>query len=1109
MRDAIGDATVEHSRAEGVMEFRILGPFEVEDDGRTIPLAGAKQRALLALLVLSRGRPVSTDRLIEDVWNGSPPETALKSIQVYVSQLRKALGEARLVTRERGYELVLSPGELDADRFDGLVQAAAEAAPEQAAILLREALSLFRGEPLADLQLEPWAQAEIGRLEERRLSALEARVEADLTLARHRQLVPELQALVAAEPFREHFLEQLMLALYRSGRQAEALDAYKHGAGRLRDELGLAPGRGLQELERRVLEQDPRLDPPPTPDGRREARRRGWKLLVAGAGAVLAAATAAVIVVVTRGAAASLTTVAPGVAIVDAANGRLVATIPQSQIKYPAEVTAADGSFWIWTIYPFSMVRIEPKDGRVLSRISSPLDNPTAYLVQGRNLWLGGTRLVQIDIARQSETNRYSLSHDPRDDGLSGLTAGDGSLWVARQHAGELLRLDPASGTIQHRFPNLPDVANLAYGDGALWIASANGIERIDAKTNTVTATAHVPQPTGGARVAVGGGYAWASNETKGTVYKLDQSGQIVSTYETGDGARQMSYSDGTLWVVNQDVGSVTGIDGATGAERTFRFGHPLQSVAALNGKLLVEINSGRTYDDLIDALKGKVARLIIPIYQFDHPDPAIGNNPTIFMAERATCAPLLAYPDAPPPRGQHLVPEVAAEMPTLSHDRRTYTFTVRTGFRFAPPSNVPVDAATFRYSIERALNPKLGPLAPGIGYLGDLQGAQAFRDGRAPHISGIQVQRDRISFTLTNRSPDFLERLALPFFCPVPRDTPIVSGGVGVYTGPAPPGAGPYTFSGLVFNGEYAILKRNPNYGGPRPQRLDAIGLREGIDTEKAVGRVESGSWDGVETADPLLAPDGDLAHRLSASNPPGAVRYSAFPQRSTSYLARNARRSPFANSVLRRAVAAALDRASLAAFWNQAPTHQLLPTAVWGTRTPRLATPVHALQLGRLRHIVVRMGVQAGDEQAQQFVGIVHTALEPLGIDVQEAVVDNLAAAIRDPTTDIRLAAMTTSIDYPDPASFLARLFERDVPAAWQPNSVRGAVEHLASLAGSERDHAAFALASRLATQDVPVVVYGTDTLGAVVGPRLGCGVWNGSTQGLDLAALCLKSP
>src|SRR6266436_5642771 len=248
VRAVIGAATVERSRAEGVMEFLILGPLAVEDDGRTIPLAGAKQRALLALLLLGRGRPVSTDRLIEEIWNGKPPGTALKSVQVYVSQLRKALGDGRLVTRERGYELLVAPGEVDADRFDALVQAASAAAPEQACARLREALALFRGEPLADLQLEPWAQTEIARRDRKRSAALEARIDADLALGRHRELVPELQALVAARPFREHLLAQLLLALYRSGRQADALDEYRRGADRLRNELGLEPGRGLSEL---------------------------------------------------------------------------------------------------------------------------------------------------------------------------------------------------------------------------------------------------------------------------------------------------------------------------------------------------------------------------------------------------------------------------------------------------------------------------------------------------------------------------------------------------------------------------------------------------------------------------------------------------------------------------------------------------------------------------------------------------------------------------------------------------------------------------------------------------------------------------------------------
>ena len=178
--------------------------------------------------------------------------------------------------------------------------------------------------------------------------------------------------------------------------------------------------------------------------------------------------------------------------------------------------------------------------------------------------------------------------------------------------------------------------------------------------------------------------------------------------------------------------------------------------------------------------------------------------------------------------------------MPAVSSDRRTYTFVLRKTFRFAPPSNAPLDAQTFRYSIERALSPKLGSDTPGIRVLGDLVGAQAFHAGRKAHVSGIRVRGDRISFTLTRPSPDFLERLALPYFCPVPRDTPVLPGGV---ENDVSPGAGPYTFRGSrsILNGEYAILTRNANYGGSRPQRLDAIGFREGIDTAKAVARVHA----------------------------------------------------------------------------------------------------------------------------------------------------------------------------------------------------------------------------------------------------------------------------
>jgi DNA-binding SARP family transcriptional activator/ABC-type transport system substrate-binding protein len=1093
------------------MEFRILGPLAVENEDRPIPLAGRKQRALLALLLLARNRPVSTERLIEEIWGGTPPERAVKSVQVYVSQLRKALGDGRLVTRERGYELVVAPGELDADRFEELVGASSGTVPSEAAARLREALSLYRGEPLADLSLEPWAQPEIARLNERRLTALEARIDADLALGRHRELVPELEGLFAEHPFREHLLEQLVLALYRSGRQADALEAYRRGAARLRGELGLEPGRSLQELEQRVLRQDPSLDLLRSPILRRPRRRWNWKPLLAGAAVVLAAVGVALVVILTRSSAASLAAVPPGIAVVDTTSGRLVAETPWAELKWPVEVITGDNSFWVLTLDGYSLVRIDPSSGRILGRVSSPFGiNALGWLVDGRSVWFSGPRLVRMDLVSGNEVDRFSLTRDPHDDQLAGLARGGGSLWVARQHPGQLLRVDPASGAVLHRVGNLPDAYIVAYGDGAAWVVAYDRVARVDAATDTVI---RVPLPPPIAEIAVGGGFAWASNEQKGIVYKIDQSGRIVATYETGLGAREMSYADGTLWVVNQDVGILTGIDAATGAERTFRFSHPLESVAALHGRLLVEINQGRTYEDRIDALKGKVARVIDPTYEFDHPDPAISGNgfvhSFIFQAERATCAPLLGYPDAPPPRGQRLVPEVAAAMPTLSPDRRTYTFRVRSGFRFAPPSSARLDAETFRFSIERALDPRLGPRAPGIGYLGDLVGVRAFHAGRAAHVAGIHVSSDRISFTLTRPSPDFLERLALPYFCPVPRTTPVLQGGVGIYLGPAPPGAGPYSFWGLVFNGEYAILKRNPNYNGSRPHRLDAFAFREGIDTEKGIGWVRQGRYDAIEQYDPLLAPGSEVARRFDGREAPGRVAYRGFPQAFTAYLALDAARPPFSDARLRRAVAAALDRATLATSAGLTATDRLLPPAVRAGEPPQVSPPSvdRARLLAGPRHVTVRMAVQSGDDTGRRLAEVVHAALAPLGINVLPATVGDIGEALRRPSARIQLAAVSTALDYPDPGSFLTQMLRQDIPAAWVPASARAGVARLARLSGAARDRAAVALARRLRTRDVPVVAYGTRILGTLVGHRLGCRVWNGVEAGLDLAALCLE--
>jgi DNA-binding SARP family transcriptional activator len=244
------------------MEFRILGPLEAYEEGKQVPVTGAKQRALLAMLLLNANRVVPADRLVDALWEEGPPETARKAVQVYVSQLRKLLGPGSdlLLTRPAGYVLRVEAGMLDLDTFEALRHEAREADPETAAGKLREALALFRGQPLADFAQERFAQGQIARLEELRLVALEERIEADLQLGRHIELVGELEALVAEHPLRERLCRQRMLALYRSGRQAQALQAYQDTRHALVEELGIEPGRELRELHQQILNQASALE---------------------------------------------------------------------------------------------------------------------------------------------------------------------------------------------------------------------------------------------------------------------------------------------------------------------------------------------------------------------------------------------------------------------------------------------------------------------------------------------------------------------------------------------------------------------------------------------------------------------------------------------------------------------------------------------------------------------------------------------------------------------------------------------------------------------------------------------------------------------------------
>ena len=245
------------------MKFRLLGRLELDADGVDLTPVRPKQRALLALLLLRAGEVVSIDELVEGLWGPRPPETAQKALHGHISALRKRLGAERIETRPPGYRLRLAGGdELDVHRFERVVAAARTDAPSARSRKLREALALFRGEPLSDFRYEEFAASEAVRLEELRLTVVEEQIDAELELGRHAEVVPQLERLIVDHPLRERMRAQLMLALYRVGRQADALQAFQEARARLVDELGVDPGPALQRLERQILNHDPELAAP-------------------------------------------------------------------------------------------------------------------------------------------------------------------------------------------------------------------------------------------------------------------------------------------------------------------------------------------------------------------------------------------------------------------------------------------------------------------------------------------------------------------------------------------------------------------------------------------------------------------------------------------------------------------------------------------------------------------------------------------------------------------------------------------------------------------------------------------------------------------------------
>lgn len=1086
-------------------------------------LGGPKVRALLAVLLLHHGEVVSTDRLIDALWGERASATAAKTVQVYVSNLRRALGDGLLVTRGHGYLLLTGAGQVDSDRFEALVaegrRVLRSGDGRDAGRRLREALALWRGPALADFAYEPFAQNAIARLEEARLEALEDRIDADLAVGEQAGLVGELEALVAQHPLRERLQGQLMLALYRTGRQADALDRYREARRSLIEELGLEPGRALQELERAILSQDPALEPPPggsrfrpAPVARR-AGRGGW--LIAAAGAVLLAALAGAVVKLSASGTGSVRVAANSVAVIELRSNRVVGSAPVG--SRPGAIAFGSGSLWVANVDDQTVSRIDPGSLRAVRVL--PLRGAATGLAAGAGaIWVAESNPSASTVlvnAIDPQFNQVRLTKRLANlvPGGSGAVATHGAaVWVAAS-SGLLTRLDPATGrTLRQLDPN-SGPAGIAIGDGAIWVSDTEGdnVIRVD-PTGLLTPIAVAGGPTG---IAAGEGGVWVTESLNDAVVRIDpNTPSATTTVKVGRSPAGVAIGAGSVWVANSGDGTVTRIDPHTDKVlATITVGGSPQAITVADARAWVTVDA-QTIRPTDLATTGGTLRMDAP-YPVDSMDPAVAYRTLSWQLLYATCAKLLNNPDLPGAAGARLIPEVARSLPTRSADGRTYTFSIRPGFRFSPPSHERVTARTFKYAIERTLSPRMrSPVAPQFR---DIRGARAYMAGKSPHISGIVVRGDTLTIRLLSPEPDFLARIAEPATCAVPSDTPIDPQRV-------IPSAGPYYVASYT-PGQGVVLLRNPNYRGSRPHRLARIQVATGLSNGRAVAEVEAGTADYAPLGGPTEANESTLASKLAARYGPrsraaahGRQQYFINPSPGLDFLYLNTHRPLFSDVRLRRAVSYAIDRRKLAKLGDgslplpERPADHYLPPGMPGFTnahvyplTPDLAKAT-SLARGRNRTAILYTCEEPTCAKQAQ---IIKTDLAAIGLRVKakELSIDTLNAASATPGARFDLALSGWGADYLDPSTILNELLESRAFPTFDDPAWQRRLTDAARLTGPQRYIAYGKLDVDLARNAAPIVAFGDPASHDFFSARTGCQTYG--FYGMDLAALCIKRP
>ena len=871
-------------------------------DGRPVELGATKQRALLVMLALRANAVVSVDELVEALWGEEPPATANKLVQHYVSQLRKLLtgGDAEIVTRGRGYELRTRPDAVDVARFERLAEAVGRSPQNGAAA--RDALSLWRGTPLLEVIDEPFAAAELRRLEDLWLTVSEQAIDADIAAGRHDAVIPRLQELVERHPLRERLHALRMRALYAAGRQAEALEAFRQARSALVEEIGVEPGPELQRLHEARLQQDAALLPRPERPATAAARRRTLpRALVLGAAvAVLAGGVA---YAVSRIAAPDRLDGLDENAVgrIDAGDGDLVAQYLVG--REPRALAAAGGSVWVADAKDETVSRVEPSRDRVVT---------------------------------------MGVGSDP-----VALAYGDGALWVAERGDNTVAQISPASNKVTRRIGNVNAPSTLAVGYGAVWIGSAVDQKVVGVRPDGSQVRVELGAPA--TAIAVGAGAVWIVSEETGSLFRVEpRSGAVVRAIRVGNRPVAVAAGESGVWVVNRQDARVWRIDPDTSSvSDTIAVARDPSAIALSESAVWVA-----TADARVSRIDQRAARVVSTV-ELGNPATALaGDAKSVWVATQPTtarhrggtvnvAAGPFGYPRLEPGAydGQPwqilslaydglvsyrrtggttfgpLVGDLASDVPEPSADGKTYVFTLRRGIRFS--NGAPLKPEDFRASLEDLLK-RHGKVIPSF-FDGIIGARRCVRSPRTCDLStGIvtDARARTITLHLTRPDPYLLYKLATPFAYVAPAEDRFG-------TDRPPPGTGPYRVD--RFHPTRGVeLTRNPRFRVWSPDTTpdglaDRIRVRISEDVRGQIAAAQRGELDVVELAGPFgsAVPSKDIQALFSRHS--GRLHAAATP--SLFFLWMNVREPPFDDVRVRRAVNYAIDRELIARLEGGAP--------------------------------------------------------------------------------------------------------------------------------------------------------------------------------------------